>query len=302
MNQLLVRQGFALNFEPDAQGRFKEDEANAKRDRRGLWKGCFVAPEDFRVGRTDGALLGDACPADKDREIRDVLFPKDPAMPPGCSIKGKFAVRARVTGNVGIYHLQGCPSYPALTQPDRWFCSEEDAQAAGFRKAYNCRHFVRQADVTILSHSKTKQRRRRRRPQSDPGGDLHAPLHHDAVRWPDLASAGPAFAQNATPHNLILFVPDGLRGRIVTTETAPAMAEMRDKGVNFRNSHSLFPTFTMANASAMATGHYLGDTGDFSQHDLHRLSRRARRRHRHALPRDRSGDRSTSTSISAATI
>ena len=28
----------------------------------------------------------------------------------------------------------------------------------------------------------------------------------------------------------------------------------------------------MANASAMATGHYLGDTGDFSQHDLHRLS------------------------------
>ena len=25
------------------------------------------------------------------------------------------------------------------TKPDRWFCSEEDAQAAGFRKAYNCR-------------------------------------------------------------------------------------------------------------------------------------------------------------------
>jgi hypothetical protein len=39
---------------------------------------------------------------------------------------------------------------------------------------------------------------------------------------------------------------------------------VRDKGVNFRNSHSLFPTFTTANASALATGHYLGDTGDFS--------------------------------------
>ena len=71
-------------------------------------------------------------------------------------------------------------------------------------------------------------------------------------------------AQNSTPRNLILFVPDGLRGRIVTPETAPAMAEVRDKGVNFKNSHSLFPTFTTANASAMATGHYLGDTGDFS--------------------------------------
>ncbi len=79
-----------------------------------------------------------------------------------------------------------------------------------------------------------------------------------------LLSTGVAFAQNATPHNLILFVPDGLRGRIVTPQTAPAMAEVRDKGVNFKNSHSLFPTFTTANASAMATGHYLGDTGDFS--------------------------------------
>ena len=78
------------------------------------------------------------------------------------------------------------------------------------------------------------------------------------------ASAGTASAQNATPHNIILFVPDGLRGGIVTTETAPAMAAVRDTGVSFRNSHSLFPTFTTANASAMATGHYLGDTGDFS--------------------------------------
>ena len=79
-----------------------------------------------------------------------------------------------------------------------------------------------------------------------------------------VLSTGTAFAQNNTPRNLILFVPDGLRGQIVTPQTAPTMAEQRDKGVNFRNSHSMFPTFTMANGSAMATGHYLGDTGTFS--------------------------------------
>jgi predicted AlkP superfamily pyrophosphatase or phosphodiesterase len=79
-----------------------------------------------------------------------------------------------------------------------------------------------------------------------------------------VLTANAASAQNATPRNLILFVPDGLRGRIVTPQTAPAMAEVRDKGVKFRNSHSLFPTFTMANGSAMASGHYLGDTGTFS--------------------------------------
>src|ERR1700724_1796034 len=79
-----------------------------------------------------------------------------------------------------------------------------------------------------------------------------------------VLSAATAFAQNNTPRNLILFVPDGLRALKVTPETAPAMAEIRDKGVNFKNPHSLFPTFTMANASGMATGHHLGDTGTFS--------------------------------------
>jgi hypothetical protein len=77
-------------------------------------------------------------------------------------------------------------------------------------------------------------------------------------------AAGAASAQNVTPHNVILFVPDGLRALKVTPDTAPAMADVRDKGVNFKNPHSMFPTFTTANASAMATGHYLGDSGDFS--------------------------------------
>ena len=139
LSELLVRQGFALNVESSATGRFETDEARAKEERQGLWKGCFVAPQEFRTGKKDGALLGGSCPADRDKEIRDALFPETLAMPSGCNIKGKFAVRARVTGNVGIYHLQACRSYPALTEPDRWFCSEEDAQAAGFRRAYNCR-------------------------------------------------------------------------------------------------------------------------------------------------------------------
>src|SRR6185295_4973962 len=72
----------------------------------------------------------------------------------------------------------------------------------------------------------------------------------------------PADAQSQ--RNLILFVPDGLRALSVTPESAPTMAAVRDRGVNFQNSHSVFPTFTTANASALATGHQLGDTGDFS--------------------------------------
>jgi arylsulfatase A-like enzyme len=73
-----------------------------------------------------------------------------------------------------------------------------------------------------------------------------------------------AAAQDKLPHNVILFVPDGLRALSVTAQSAPTMAAIRDRGVNFKNSHSIFPTFTTANAASFATGHYPGDTGDFS--------------------------------------
>ncbi len=77
-----------------------------------------------------------------------------------------------------------------------------------------------------------------------------------------LATASASAADQ--PHNVILFVADGLRSVMVDEMTAPAMAALARGGVTLRNGHALFPTFTTANASAMATGHYLGDTGDFS--------------------------------------
>jgi arylsulfatase A-like enzyme len=84
-----------------------------------------------------------------------------------------------------------------------------------------------------------------------------------------LALAGLLVALQASPavaqqRNVVLFVPDGLRAHSITPQSAPTMAAIRDQGVNFANSHSLFPTFTMPNSSGMSTGHYLGDTGVFS--------------------------------------
>jgi len=139
LNQQAARAGSAISAEPASKGHVVDDAASAQKAASGSWKGCFVAPSEFRIGKKDGALLGASCRPDRDREIRAVLFPDPPAAPPGCTIKGKFALRARVTGNIGVYHRQGCPSYPAITEPERWFCSEDDARAAGFRRAYNCR-------------------------------------------------------------------------------------------------------------------------------------------------------------------
>jgi endonuclease YncB( thermonuclease family) len=138
LNRQLVRQGYAVSVEPSVKGRFKTDETAARDARQGLWSGCFIAPQDFRRWTKTASLLGASCRSDKDRELREALFPDEPVMPPGCSIKGKYAARARMTGHVGIFHMQGCRSYASLARLERWFCSAEDAQAAGFRKAFNC--------------------------------------------------------------------------------------------------------------------------------------------------------------------
>ncbi|MDZ8029616.1 alkaline phosphatase family protein [Nostoc sp. DedSLP04] len=69
---------------------------------------------------------------------------------------------------------------------------------------------------------------------------------------------------NGNSRNVIIFVADGLRNGSVNPIDTPTLYSIRQQGVSFANSHSLFPTFTTPNASAIATGHYLGDTGDFS--------------------------------------
>jgi endonuclease YncB( thermonuclease family) len=128
----LVEHGWALNLEPHAKGRFKTDETDAQRGHFGLWKGCFVAPRDFRKwNKRSAKLLGANCPPD----ARDKLFPDQATMPAGCEIKGHYAFRA--WPSAGIYHLPTCGSY-WRTKAKRWFCLEEDALAAGFRKAYTC--------------------------------------------------------------------------------------------------------------------------------------------------------------------
>src|SRR5205823_3897614 len=50
----------------------------------------------------------------------------------------------------------------------------------------------------------------------------------------------------------------------VNLEDMPALSRLRTEGVDFQDSYSVFPTYTMANASAIATGHRLGDTGVYA--------------------------------------
>lgn len=63
---------------------------------------------------------------------------------------------------------------------------------------------------------------------------------------------------------VIIFVWDGLRPDSVTSALTPNLAKLQNqKGVHFEDHHSVYPTFTMMNAAAFATGSYPGHHGFF---------------------------------------
>ena len=114
INLELVKQGFATSYTypPDVkhQAEILAAERQAREANRGLWGACPIASPTISSQETQ----------------RDE-----------CDIKGNIS-----TSGEKIYHLPGCGSY-TKTQIDenrgeRWFCSEEEAQAAGWRKALNC--------------------------------------------------------------------------------------------------------------------------------------------------------------------
>src|SRR5262249_47397042 len=76
-----------------------------------------------------------------------------------------------------------------------------------------------------------------------------------------LAGAAPGTAGNATLN--VVLVLDGLRPDSITPDEMPNLWRLRQEGVNFMNSHSVFPTVTRANATAIATGTYPSRNGIF---------------------------------------
>ena len=60
---------------------------------------------------------------------------------------------------------------------------------------------------------------------------------------------------------VILMVWDGLRPDSVTTRDTPNLYEMSHQGVRFDRHHSMYPTLTMVNAAALATGASPGVNG-----------------------------------------
>ncbi len=111
LNAWLVAEGWALAYRRYSR-RYIEQEKAAKQARKGVWATRFIKPWDARRGERLGARIATR----------------------SCAIKGNI-------GRDGerIYHVPGGYYYGRTRinerEGERWFCSEAQARAAGWRRA-----------------------------------------------------------------------------------------------------------------------------------------------------------------------
>lgn len=119
INDYLIRNGYAFykSVPPDTRYRdlFSSAQEEAKKQRKGLWGLCEVYNEVNALRESDPG-------------------PQDP----NCLIKGNISEK----GFGKTYLVKGCDNYNRVKIDPRkgetYFCTEKEAQAAGFRKATNC--------------------------------------------------------------------------------------------------------------------------------------------------------------------
>jgi len=124
IGRAMVEAGWATAYR-----RYGEDyvaaELRARASKTGLWQWEFQNPEQYRLAqqpeiepRREARAQSRAAPPSRQYEYQGQ-----------CVIKGNHSRRGE-----WIYHLPGMPYYNA-TRAEAWFCTEAEAQAAGYRRA-----------------------------------------------------------------------------------------------------------------------------------------------------------------------
>src|ERR1700704_3450088 len=78
-----------------------------------------------------------------------------------------------------------------------------------------------------------------------------------------IAVAGPP----APERHVVVVVWDGMRPDFVSEQNTPALWKLAQSGVTFRNHHSVYPSATMVNGTAINTGVYPNRSGILANHD-----------------------------------
>jgi endonuclease YncB( thermonuclease family) len=132
LNRWLVSEGLALAYVQYSRT-YMDAESDAKTALRGLWSGAFIAPWDWRHRDKQTIILG----------ALSVPVNAQPILLAPASALGAPSTECTIKGNVNrkgerIYHVAGQRSYASINMAStekRWFCSSEEAEAAGWRRA-----------------------------------------------------------------------------------------------------------------------------------------------------------------------
>ena len=122
LNETMVAYGWALAYREFSDA-YIPAETRAKANGLGIWSSQFQNPADYRLS------LLPAPPVPAARAASPPSRRSATTSPAGCVIKGNRNRRGQ-----WIYHLPGMPYYDQ-TRAEEMFCTEAEAQAAGYRRA-----------------------------------------------------------------------------------------------------------------------------------------------------------------------
>jgi endonuclease YncB( thermonuclease family) len=115
LNAWMVREGWAIAYRQYSRD-YVDDESAARTAKVGIWAGHFIEPSRWRRG--DRLAVESA---------------KEPVAA-SCQIKGNIS-----RSGERIYHLPGARDYGPTrideSKGERWFCSEDEARKAGWRRS-----------------------------------------------------------------------------------------------------------------------------------------------------------------------
>jgi len=128
----LVRSGWALAFNRFSHD-YDADEKEAREAKAGMWQGAFIAPWDWRIRNKKTPILG-AVKVPENAHAILLASASGPIAPsPDCTIKGNVNSSGEC-----IYHQPTSRWYAQIkmqiSKGTRWFCSVEEAEAAGCRE------------------------------------------------------------------------------------------------------------------------------------------------------------------------
>jgi endonuclease YncB( thermonuclease family) len=128
----MVKSGWALSYVRVSHD-YDADEKTAREAKAGMWQGAFIAPWDWRVRNKKTVMLGTGKVPDNAHAILLASASGEVAPSPDCTIKGNVNGAGEC-----IYHKPTSRWYARIqmhiSKGTRWFCSVEDAEAAGCRE------------------------------------------------------------------------------------------------------------------------------------------------------------------------